>query len=258
MGPSADGSGEQKLTHEPRFKQGSIDGEIIVFIHGYMGTPRQFDNLADIVCLQGFSYTSLLLPGHGVSVKEFSEATHENWQEHVYNEIERLSLSYKKIWLVGHSMGCLLALHAAIKFPQCVCGVFAIACPLKVTYISAHAFVVHLKKFFGSKNSLINRAYIQFSGVPRTFDLIWRIHKPDFEFLKLQHKTRAILSQVTSPVVGVFSIDDEVTSVKSLDVMQSKLAGADFKPIILQDSLHAYYTERDKTTIEQALLQFIL
>jgi len=247
----------RELTHEPRFEQGSVDGEIVLFIHGFMGTPRQFDNLVDAVRLQGYSCASLLLPGHGGSVKEFSKTKYTSWQEHVDSEVKRLSETYSKIWIVGHSMGGLLALNASIKFPEHICGIFPIACPLKIVYVSAHAFRINFKKFFRKKSNPIRVAYIKFSSIPRNFSLLWYIHKPDFEFLKLQSKTRKILPQIKSPIVAVFSIKDEVTSIKSLDVMRSELKNCDFKAVMLQESLHAHYPKHEQATVERALLEFI-
>ncbi|MCL2221122.1 MAG: alpha/beta fold hydrolase [Oscillospiraceae bacterium] len=252
-----DKSDENKLTHEPRFESGPIDGEIVVFIHGYMGTPRQFDNLAGAVHLQGYSYKTLLLPGHSVTLKEFSESTHTAWQEYVDSEIACISERYSKIWLVGHSMGCLLSLNAAIKFPDKICGIFAIACPLKIIYFSLLAYKVQIKKRFGGKNSIIKSAYVKFSSVPQPISLIWRIIKPNFEFLKIQHKTKKILGQVKTPITGIFSKKDEVVSMKSLKLMQSELRNCDFNSVLLYESLHAYYPKHEQAMIEQALLGFI-
>ena len=252
-----DKSDENKLTHEPRFESGPIDGEIVVFIHGYMGTPRQFDNLAGAVHLQGYSYKTLLLPGHSVTLKEFSESTHTAWQEYVDSEIACISERYSKIWLVGHSMGCLLSLNAAIKFPDKICGIFAIACPLKIIYFSLLAYKVQIKKRFGGKNSIIKSAYVKFSSVPQPISLVWRIIKPNFEFLKLQHKTKKVLGQVKTPVTGIFSKKDEVVSMKSLRLLQSEMTNCDFKAVHLYESLHAYYPKHEQSVITQALLEFI-
>ena len=38
---------------------------IVIFIHGFLGSPHQFIDLADFVSHMGYACGALLLPGHG-------------------------------------------------------------------------------------------------------------------------------------------------------------------------------------------------
>ena len=86
--------------HAPLFVENPAHKGIVVFIHGFMGSPRQFDRFAETICQQGYSAAALLLPGHGGSAKEFASGSFERWQSHADSEVERFSQDYNNIWLV--------------------------------------------------------------------------------------------------------------------------------------------------------------
>ena len=50
--------------HDPFSKEHNDTETAVMFIHGFMGSPNQFADLADDVYNKGYSYTSILLPGN--------------------------------------------------------------------------------------------------------------------------------------------------------------------------------------------------
>jgi len=245
-------------SHEARVFANPAGSDIVIFVHGLYGSPRQFDGLADAVFRQGCSYAALLLPGHGGSARDFASGTFERWQGHVDSEIERYSRDFKNIWLVGHSMGGLLAINAAVKFSELVRGVFTIACPFKITMFSTYAIKIRMRQIFGKKNDPVKRAYLSSKSVVLSPNLIWHNHKPTAEFKKLLLTARSNLSGVRVPVTAVYSTSDELTSFASHEIMKKELVKAPFELVVLTESLHAYYTECEQDVIEQALLKMVL
>ena len=240
--------------HEPIFLKNNESDAVVVFIHGFMGSPRQFDALARSVRHQGFSAASLLLPGHASTVKDFSSSTMEKWQDYVNAEIGRLSLSFRRVFLVGHSMGCLLAINAANKHGEIVNGLFLIACPLVLSVFSARSLRIWLKQVFRRKTHPIKSAYVAGSSVPLKPSLIWRFSKPFAELKRLILVTRDSLCNVRVPVTAVFSPSDEIVSMESLDDLRAGLTQAPFDYIALSDSSHAYFPEHERSLIESSLL----
>ena len=243
--------------HDPIYLENTAKNSIFVFIHGFMGSPRQFDRLAHSVHAQGYSAASLLLPGHGSTVKEFSSATMENWQDYIEAEVGRLPTDYDGIHLVGHSMGCLLAINEAAKNRRNIHSLFLIACPLKLKGFSVHSLKVRLKQVFYRKSHPVKAVYMASNSVPPTPSLIWRIAKPTAELKKLIQRTNNNLSSVHVPVTAVFSLDDELVSIESLDMLKNGLAQASFNSIMISDSLHAYYPEHEYSIIESSLFSSI-
>ena len=241
--------------HNPVFLENPVSGGVIVFIHGFMGSPRQFDKLSQSAHRYGYSAASLLLPGHGGAVRDFSFGTMKRWQNHVCGEIERLCSLYEHIYLVGHSMGGLLAINAAIEYPGHVYGMLLIACPFKLRTVSAHSLAVRMRHVFHRKSHPVKAAYLDGCSIPLRPSLAWCSVKPAAEFRRLMHSTKTSLPNVSVPVTAVYSAADEVVSIGSLETLRAGLGHAALEEIILSDSLHAYYPEHERILIENALLQ---
>lgn len=255
--------------HAPLFMENTDSKSLVMFIHGFMGSPRLFDDLAKSVYHQGFSAASLLLPGHGGSSKDFASGTMERWQRHVDAEIERFSNDYKNVRLVGHSMGGLLALNAAVRFTGLVRSVFMMASPFKLALFNAKAAKTRIKMVFYRKSHPVKAVYLACAGIQSsaTFwrdtdagfrmspDLLWRMAKPGVELKKLMHATIGVLPNVSVPVTAVYSRSDELTSFASLDILKSGLSGIPFDEVLLTDSLHNYFPEHERVLIEQTLLK---
>ena len=243
--------------HEPIFYLNPENSTVVVFIHGFMGSPRQFERTAHSVHAQGFSAASLLLPGHGYSVKEFSQSTSEKWQNSVNAEIERFSLKYNKIFLVGHSMGCLLAINAADKYCGKISGLYLIACPFRLKGLSVQSLKVRLKQIFYSKTHPMKATYFNGSSVPLSLSLLWRSAKPAAELRKLMIISKANLHNIRVPVTAVYSSSDEVVSADSLEIFKTALDRTLLTTIDLSDSYHAYYPEHEQSVIESTLISAV-
>jgi len=240
--------------HAPFFQMNPEHKGLVIFIHGFMGSSKQFDSLMDAAYKHGYSIDALLLPGHGGSVKKFSTGTYERWQNYVDSEVEHYSQEYDKIILVGHSMGGLLAINASIKFPDKICCLFVITCPFIITSFSFYALKVRLQQAFSRMDNPIKAAYLKNSSVALTPNLMWGTIKPYMEFKKLMRAARDVLPEVKVPINAVYSSADELTSIKSLKVLRTELINAPLKEMILFDSLHAYYTEIDQLAMGEFLI----
>ena len=103
----------------------------ILFIHGIVGTPNHFAEFVPLVP-ESFSVYNLLLDGHGKGVKDFSKTSMKKWEAQVDFVVEKLSLTHKKIYIVAHSLGTLLAIEQALKSKK-ICKLFLLAVPLRLS-----------------------------------------------------------------------------------------------------------------------------
>jgi carboxylesterase len=230
---------------------------IVVFIHGFVGSPRQFDSLVKVVEHDVCVAIALTLPGHGTTTKAFAKSTMDDWQNYVNDEVKRLSSEYDRIFLVGHSMGCLLAINASIKYKEFVSGLFFISCPLKQRGISFDAIKARFIFVFYSKSNPIKAAYLKGAGVPLTIPMLWRSIKPAAELKKLIAFTNNNLHNVSAPVYAVFMESDEVISMDSLNMLKAGLTNTTLKYIVLPKALHAYFPPNEEIEVEEALRELI-
>jgi len=244
-------------THEKLYLKNPGASGIVIFIHGFMGSPRQFDTLVQTVHEQGLSVAALLLPNHGSTPKDFGSGTFQRWQAYVDTEVESFSREYEHIWLVGHSMGGLLSINAAARFQKNARGVFMIASPFKLTLFSRNVAKIGLKIVFGRKVDPVRIAYLSHCSISLSPSIMWRSVKPWKELKKLMAAALENLPSVHAPVTAAYSSSDELVSLDSLGILFSGLNEAPYEQLLLSDSLHVYYTEDEQDMIRRALLKMI-
>lgn len=98
---------------EPRTLGPENTDRAILFVHGFIGSPNNFNDLPDRVAAKGWYVRVMLLPGHGTTPREFETTNAAQLKQAVLDELAPLREKYKTLVLVGHSMGGALSTIAA-------------------------------------------------------------------------------------------------------------------------------------------------
>lgn len=247
--------GNMQKKHQPYDSKMANHVTAVVFIHGILEGPEQFCDL--IVPLEeNYSVYNLLLPGHGGSGKEFAKSSMRQWQQHLDDTIIRLERRYKNIILVGHSMGCLLAIQTAIEFPQKIRGLFLLAVPLHIR-LTMTAVKNSLGVAFGhvGEEDVIGLAAQKACSVSRSSLVTYITWLPRYlELLKKSRLARNQLWRLHLPVMIFQSSHDELISVKSIHALQ-KLPYATVQ--LCPSSGHFYYVPEERRKIVRNLCSFV-
>ncbi|MEG1547929.1 MAG: alpha/beta hydrolase [Clostridia bacterium] len=229
---------------------------VVVFIHGVLGSPCQFQpyiqRLGDNV-----SFINLLLPGHGGTAKAFADSGMCKWQQYVDERICTLERRYDHIILVGHSMGTLLAIQAAIRYPARICGLFLIATPLYVKMRKASVYT-NLRVAFNrvnpeNKADMAAQCGYSISDRLSLHQLRWI---PRFiELLKKGSAVRNSLINLKIPIVAVQSENDAVVNIKSIAALHLALPDAEI--LLLKKSGHFYFEEGEFARILSCFESFV-
>lgn len=227
----------------------------VVFIHGIVGTPNHFNAFLPLVP-EDTSVYNILLDGHGKGVRDFSQTSMKKWQEQVALAVKELSENHKQIYIVGHSMGSLLAIEQAVKSPK-IKKLFLLAVPLKL-FVKPKMFInalkVHSGKIDPNNDELLaakecygiaeDKNLLHYLGwLPRYIELFSQIRK-----------VRKMIDQVKVPTVAYQSCKDEMVSIKS-----AKLLGENpnITVVELKNSGHYYYEKSDFAYLREAFTEFI-
>jgi carboxylesterase len=85
----------------------------ILLIHGFEGTPFEMKELGDYLYEKGYSISIPLLPGHGTKIDDLIKTDFNDWYFHVEKKLFELKISCPKIYVIGISLGGLLAIKLA-------------------------------------------------------------------------------------------------------------------------------------------------
>ena len=220
----------------------------VLFIHGINATPRFFDEY--IAALpEDISVHSLLLPGHGGSVREFGRHSAKEWESHVRAALDALRANHERVYLMAHSLGTLLAIREAVRDDSRIAGMLLLCVPLRI-WSRPTAWWGKLAKGLGGRAS---REELR-TCYGHTVD--WRVWRyigwiPRYlELFRLSREARETVCRVKVPTVAFMAGRDEQVSLRSEKHMQ------DVPAITLRRmprSTHHLFTPEDKAAIIAAL-----
>ena len=244
--------------HQPALYPVAGASLLVLFVHGFLGGPGQFSSLIQAVNEVGFAAETILLPGHGKKSWDFALHTRREWQETVNAALaERLS-QYEKVVLMGHSMGGLLSINAALKAGPAH-GLVLWETParlrMKLTGIKNDLQVAFLpKKLLGP----VAKAYHEASNVRFYTPLGYLLTAPRaLDLLRLIKDTEPQLSSVKCPVLLIQSGADEIVHPKSLDRLKKGLKNTKVETLTLVTSWHSYFPDEELTGIQTKLVAWL-
>ena len=224
----------------------------ILFVHGILGTPHQFDPILPAVP-QDWSIINLLLDGHGKQVEDFSKSSMQKWENQVESVVKDLCVSHENIVIAAHSMGTLFAIDAALAHPGRIKTLLLLSPPLKIALkprLIRQAMQVGLD--FGHHDdpdiAAARRAYSMpadrriwkyLGWFPRYLELFVKIFR-----------TRKLLPLLQTPTKAFFCRRDEMVSVRTAELFRSNTS---VKTFFLPASSHFTYSEEEAQRIRQEL-----
>lgn len=182
-------------------------GRPLIIIHGNSVSSRMHKRLAKKLS-SDYRVLSVDLPGHGSS-ERLEKWPVDFWYEHS-KVIDKLigHLSLENVVLLGYSGGALIALNAALEFPQHICSVIADSFEGEAS-VASFAENIHTDRSKDKKNVLAKLFWLAMHGldwqnvVDKDTDMIYKHHQ---QFGKFFHKD---LSDLEVPVFLTGSIEDE-------------------------------------------------
>ena len=245
------------MPHKEYIREVENSENAYLFIHGIIGSPDHFKKLIELIPSNSSVY-NILLDGHGEKIKDFAKSSMKKWESQVEDMLIYLNCKYKNIIIVGHSMGTLLAINIALKYPEKIKKLFLLSVPVKVA-VKSTAVSDEVKLFFGriGTNDITANAAIEEHSIEQEkylFKYLSLIPRYIELFLKI-NETDKKLSQLTTPAIAFQSEKDEYVSPKSYKFLKEYPI---FETILLKNSYHNYYTQEDFQIIKERFNEIIL
>ena len=239
------------MDHREYIRRCPDSSKAALLIHGIVGTPRHFDRFLDAIPAD-WSVYNILLDGHGGTVKDFGETSMDAWKKQVDDWLDKLCREYETVVIIAHSMGTLLSLEAASRYPK-VRQMILFNIPL-IPRITGEMAVRSMKYAFDriDQNDPLERAVFEAAGVTADKHL-WRYLGwiPRYlELFKLCKKIRRDIQNTAVPCWVFQSTKDELVSPRTNLYLKNN---ASICYTELTDSTHFYYPETDARMIKNCI-----
>lgn len=226
--------------------------EACLLIHGFTSTPAELRELGEKLHEEGYTVLGIKLAGHGTKIEDMEKSTYKDWMKSVVNGYKKLKENYEKVFVIGHSMGSLLALYLAENYE--VDKVVALSPPLVVRNKSA-------KFAFAAKYFM---RYSEWEPKPRPQEelkyLLGYSKVPIRSVHELNKLTKVVknhLKRISSPLLIIHSHKDQTVDEKSVDLLYGSVKSKLKKTIFLNECGHNITIECEKETVFKEVLNFL-
>ena len=221
----------------------------VLIIHGFAGGVYDEESVQYYLNpnwqLDVYNFT---LPGHERNLTH--DVTYQEWINSVDKHVEYLiNQGYKNIYVIGHSMGGVLALHAATRYPQ-----------IKKVVLAAPAF-----QYLTAQDNLIDKIDSLIkngANIVKTYkakEILSRILKVSIpmviEFTKLVEESQNLPSQVNVPVLIFQGTSDDIVPSTSSEYVYNQLRGKKWL-IYLSDVNHDVFNNKKQDMINKEIEKF--
>lgn len=222
-------------------------------IHGFTSTPAELRELGErIHKLLGYTVLGVRLKGHGTTMEDMEQCKYTHWIESAEEGYERLRKCCSKVFVVGHSMGGLLALHVAAhkEVDKVITLAPAIANNDKVS--SLVPILKHFIKYTGWGDGYRPEEEMKYLLGYNKFPLS-AVH----ELNKLQKAVRKDLKYVSKPILFIQSKKDQSVHPKGINIIEKNVSTKDITKIYLQNCRHNLTVECEKEKVYEEVIKYI-
>ncbi|QKY71199.1 carboxylesterase [Lentibacillus sp. CBA3610] len=222
-----------------------------LMIHGYTGSPYEVGPLADYLREHTDWFVDVpTLPGHG-SELHLENVSHKSWLTAAENSLKELKEKTDKIYLIGFSMGGMIAAYLASKHN--IDKLVLLAPSGK--YLSFRQIARDFKGVIadGFKGKLKeNNLYLHYKQKWGTVPF-----KANIEFLKLVRFTRRYLNKVKSPVMIAHGQQDMVVPYKTGYYLDKEMTSEQKEVVFFERSGHLICLGDDNVTLNRLIYEFL-
>lgn len=224
------------------FNEKSRDG--VYIIHGFTNTTYEIKELAVYLSKQGFYTVANNLPGHGTTIEDCNRCKYTDWLESVEQGIAEITSRCDNVYIIGISMGSVLALQAASIFPVNA-AVFASTALEFKDYIGVNLLIPLVYRFYPYRPKIKTVAIkdVEFFG----YDY-WPTSAVN-EMRKMAKKTRKILHEVTCPALVIHSRKDLLSPQSNISLVYDNISSNYKEKFIVEKAGHNLFAENPNQDI---------
>ncbi|MBT3313924.1 MAG: alpha/beta fold hydrolase [Anaerolineae bacterium] len=244
-----------KALHNPHLDGDAFfweGGSVGIFLsHGFTATTVEVRLLAEKLHAAGYTISAPLLPGHGTKPEDLNNVHWRDWIESGEESLQNLFKSCEQVWVGGASMGGMLALQLASKYPQ-ISGVLLYVPAIrtmmnKMALLQLYLAAPFMKEI--ARDSLDGSDLWQgYPGLPL---------KGVIQFLRFQKATLKHLSSIRQPILIFQGRQDTTVAPKAGKIIMDGVSSEIKEHHWMENSSHSILLDEEYEDIARLSLEFI-
>lgn len=226
----------------------------ILMIHGFVGGNYDFGNLHNELQLhRKFDVYTYTLPAHEKFIVK--DVKYKEWLDESKKQIEFLiNNGYKEIYLIGHSMGGVIATYLASHYPQ-----------VKKIVLAAPAF-----RYFYFKDGKVDikslnatlkniKEIIKGEKAEQTISVILKTPIATMiEFTKLVAHCQNCVNYITCPTLTIRGENDMIVPTESTEYVHNSIKSKTNILINVKNLNHYCFTNKKSNEVKDIIKEFLI
>ncbi len=220
----------------------------VLLIHGFTGTPSEMRLLGEYLRDKGYTVKGILLKGHGTVPEDMKKSNYRDWIHGAVQGYQALKQECDEVFVVGFSMGGLLALYLARNYD--IKGAATLSAPIRLH--GRKAALSYIERNF--------RAHILRRPPKRKINVISYEKSPMvsvYNFFRLVRYVKANLGAIEKPILIMQSYGDRTVSPASGNIIYNRLGSKDKSIVYLHKSGHVITCDVEKDRVFEEVYNFI-
>jgi carboxylesterase len=222
-------------------------------LHGLTGTPYEVRSLGEAISAVGIRALGPALPGHNETPEQLAASSYTDWLDAARAEFHRLREDCESVFIVGMSMGGLLAL--ALAEEERVDGLAVIGTPLVLHH--PFAWLIPLVKYLRPMSPKSQGSDIR-DPAARARHVGYRVMPLNsiHELQRLQRRVRPQLARITAPILVAHGVHDRTASPRDAIEIRDSVSSEVREYLLLAASGHIVPVDFDGPALAQAIAEF--
>lgn len=221
-------------------------------IHGFTGAPYEVEPLAEYLTKHtDWVFSVPTLPGHGKNLS-LKDVHYQQWIDHAENELKKLIDTCDQVYVIGFSMGGMIASLLAAKYPVD-----------KLVLLSAAAYYLNPKQMASEIKSMIidslkgnlenNEFFQRYKRKIKATPI-----KATLQFRKLVSYIKPLLPQVEVPTLIAQGECDGIVPPKSAEYLYRTINAKTKRLTYIKDSSHHICHCEEKEALFSTVYDFLM
>ena len=226
----------------------------VLLIHGFTGLPAGMLLLGEVLNRAGFTVLCPRLAGHGTSERDLMRTTKDDWYNSALDGFFILRGVCDRIFVIGHSMGGLLALKLATEFN--IPKIVTLAAPI---FIDDGRGLKNLPPREFCSDACIYTERKKLNDVPPAVNNVYEktplisVH----EMVDLINDVKTILPQVVAPILIMQGEEDHTVQPRSARFIMDNVGSAIKRIVTVPNAGHLLPFAEEREFVFEHTLAFL-